>query len=344
MPKPLPKLPNPKTPGAVGRLEAKVTALMQKGAHVAGGSRTPKPLPKVPATSRTPSAPSKGPATPWKKGVIPDASTSQDDKIRKQRVAISSLAQIARIEHESQVTYDETLESLSDFTSRFLESKGEDGSARSVGQHLQVMAEYLQGCDVTTNFKANEWFRQPNGTTTYLGMFEKNKANIDGRQQDVARATQSGTPDIRDRAEMQKMFPNRLASPANAARGKFNLIANAPNRFAASGGITPVKVPGKNGMEDEVYKAANPHYIGSTRPRYTALNYTGLPGGAVASVFEHKPASSIAGWYLECHIYEELRFKGNLKCVRLHKAEEVGNVRANVEDFCKRKGVPLIPL
>jgi hypothetical protein len=150
--------------------------------------------------------------------------------------------------------------------------------------------------------------------------------------------------------------------------------------------------------------------LGSTRPRYTALNYTGLPGGAVASegamygrsvlvwkddlkrkatycvgdsfnaqvhdkslctydtmgallffmavtqegcrvfqdlfelIFEQKPASSIAGWYLECHIYEELRFKGNLKCVRLHKAEEVGNVRANVEDFCKRKGVPLIPL
>ena len=423
MPKPLPKLPNPKTPGAVGRLTAKVTALMPKAPDlntmypdqsaastkpVAGGARRPKPLPKVPATSATPSAPSKAATAPWKKGVVPDASTSQDDKMRKERVALSSMAQIVRIEHESQVTYDATLQSVADYMCRFLQWKGEDASSRSAGQHLQVMAEYLQGCEVTTNFRADQWFAQPNGTTHYLGMFEKNKATIDGRKQDVARATQSGGPDVRDAAEMGKMFPTALASASKGVRGKFNLIANAPKRFAATGGLTPMKVPGKNGAEDEVWRATNPHYIGSTRPRYTALNYTGTPGGALSAegamygqsvlvwkddlkrkatfclgdsfnasvtakslctydtlgvlmafmlesnealnvfqdlfelIFENKPASPIALWYIECHIYEELRFKGNLKCVRLHGAEATGNVRANVEDFCRRKGVPLM--
>ena len=423
MPTPRPKLPNSKTPGAVGRLTGKVGKLMQMApdlslmnqpespgatSPVAGGMRPPKPLPKRPVTSTTSSSPPKVPTTPWKKGVIPDASTSQDDKMRKDRIAISSLAQVVRIEHESQVTYDANLASAADYMRRFLEWKGVDASSRSVGQYLQVMAEHLQQCDVTTNFRADQWFAQPNGSTHYRGMFEKHKANIDGRQQDVARATQSGGPDMRDLAETGKMFSSALESTSKGVRGKFNLIANAPKRFATTGGLTPMKVPGKNGAEDEVWKAANPHYIGATRPRYTALNYTGVPGGALATegemygrsvlvwkddlkrkstfclgdsfhdsvtakslctydtigvlpafmvasddglnvfqdlfelIFENKPAAPIPLWYVECHVYEELRFKGNLKCVRLHAAEAIGNVRANIEDFCKRKGVPLI--
>ena len=144
------------------------------------------------------------------------------------------------------------------------------------------MAHEIRRAEVTVNFRAHEWFATECTYESYTHMFERHRAaGPGGRMLDVARSTQSGDPTRRTQVEEEKLV--RLATPT---RGRMNLLGNATNRFGQTGGLT------QNGAD---WMPNNIHFVGASRPRYSAVNYTGDRNGSCAAE-GHMYGRSVLVW------------------------------------------------
>jgi hypothetical protein len=150
-------------------------------------------------------------------------------------------------------------------------AEGEDPEEDRVLDVVRRMTRTLQEAEVTINFKADEWFAGENTYDAYTQMFERHQiTDNQGRRLDVAKTTPSSTPDRRAQCEERKF----LGPMDTDRRGKLNLGANAVNRFGQTEGMRP---------QGEYWIPDNPHFVGASRPRYAALNFTGDRNGALAS-------------------------------------------------------------
>jgi hypothetical protein len=135
---------------------------------------------------------------------------------------------------------------------------------------MKRLTDELQNAELTVNFRADQWFARENTAESYTQMFERHPQTYgEVFQRDVAKSTQSGDPSHRAQFEEQKLVP-----PPALTRGSLNLVANAPNRFSQTGGMSQV---------GEDWVPNNPNFIGASRPRYAGLNYTGDRNGACAA-------------------------------------------------------------
>jgi hypothetical protein len=176
-----------------------------------------------------------------------------------------------RIQHESQVAYEVAKQAVRD---RIRNLVGNTASDLDVEDIISRLTKALQDAEVTINFKAHEFFANENTSESYAGMFERHHivAGIGPhtRRVDVAKATQSGGVLERVRWEEQKFI-----LPVAPRRG--DMFANCVTRFGRTEGMHTYQ---DNGVE---YVSNNSHFVGATRPRYAALNYTGDSNGACAA-------------------------------------------------------------
>jgi hypothetical protein len=145
--------------------------------------------------------------------------------------------------------------------------------------HLDVeeviarLTRALQDAEVTTNFDASRFFANENSSSSYEGMFERNhiEAGIgeNARRVDVAKATPSGG--VSNRVKFEE---DRIIVPISPRRA--DMFANCVSRFGRTEGMHQFQ------PNSDLYIPNNRHFVGSTRPRYAALNYTGSSNGACA--------------------------------------------------------------
>src|SRR5262249_17938146 len=136
-------------------------------------------------------------------------------------------------------------------------------------------------CPLTVNFtackmetvngvqKEKGWFVQPCTYESYKQGYEIFKGEDEfGNPIDLAMADMGGqSASDRTKTETKKIVH------AEPQRG--NITSGAVSRFSEPGRLKSV--------DDTKMKPTNPNFVGASRPRYAALNYTYNPNGAVAN-------------------------------------------------------------
>lgn len=176
-----------------------------------------------------------------------------------------------RIQHESQATYEAAKQVVRD---RIRKIVGNTASDPDIEDIISRLTAALRSAEVTVNFKAQEFFANKNTSASYTQMFERHSTMTGtGRYShriDVAKATQSGGVEERARYEEEKFI-----LPVTPRRA--DMFANCVTRFGRTGGLHQMQ------QGSDLFVPNNSHFVGATRPRYTALNYTGDRNGACAN-------------------------------------------------------------
>jgi hypothetical protein len=139
---------------------------------------------------------------------------------------------------------------------------------------LAALSLLLENAPLTININGKKWFEDPNESKSYTQMFEVSKLTIEGRVRDVAKPTQSGLPSTRDDFERYKLL--KLSPDSLPQHGKF--FGGSALRFGDTGGLKPKQ----GGL---VYVPNNTNFVGASRPRYAAVNYSNSPNGAVGALY-----------------------------------------------------------
>ena len=206
------------------------------------------------------------PQRSWVRGTVEDTPANRDQQARA-----TAAASRARIAYEAEGAYQQAYQEAYDRVERKLIAEGENPTEELVLDAVRHMTRTLQEAEVTINFKADEWFAGENTYDGYTQMFERHQiTDNQGRRIDVAKTTPSGKPDRRAQCEEAKF----LGEMDLQRRGRLNLGANTVNRFGQTEGMRP---------QGEYWIPDNPHFVGASRPRYAALNFTGDHNGALAA-------------------------------------------------------------
>lgn len=358
----------------------------------------------VPNVPSAPTAPSPPPGQ-WVQGRTERAGKFRDAGMMKWQSIMASAGNRQRIEDDVSGRYGGLVVAA---VARIREARG--CGIREALAALVEITDRLQASEATVNFNATQWFKTLDlSRDSYTQMFERMVIDTSEGPLFAAQQTQSGGVVQRDIAETAKFY-NGFQAPR---RG--HMLDGAVNRFADSRHTDPYKnksaeaqQKAETGFRSATHRGAsihvpnNPFFVGTARPRYAALNYTGCKGGAAAAdaamygysvlVFDdglarkatfcagdsfnqdvtprtfctHKALSAIVAWaseplfrdllacqagsptsprkmqFIECHLYDELKFRHCLKAVRLSIREmRQPGAAANALKFWNHFGVPV---
>jgi hypothetical protein len=198
---------------------------------------------------------------------VAGAKGSHSDANRARQARAVGLSNVTRIASRNQPEF----EAAKDVARQRL-AAWRPGTEEETSMRLEMMIQRLQQSDLTINFNAKDWFRNPCPYTSYKQMFEMCQVVENGRKIDLVTENAWNFPGKRDDEERKKLFGLGGVTPLQ--RGAGNLLMNAPQRFGLTGGLARVKPGGA------LLRPKNPHFVGASRPRYAALNFNNCPNGA----------------------------------------------------------------
>jgi len=195
---------------------------------------------------------------------------------------------------------------------------------------VAALTNYLDKCKLTVNFcafrdKDNDytvwlgqgWFCQPCTYDSYKQAFEiRTGEDYLGRKRDLVPDMMAGEgSNIRAANESTKIVH------AEPQRGK--MLSGAVSRFSDprrpdDQGVAFKPLPDNN----KLLAARNPHFVGASRPRYAALNYTNNPNGAVPDPL----------YGLSCFV-----LKDHLKNLATYCAADSKSDKVTAQTICTRK-------
>jgi hypothetical protein len=192
--------------------------------------------------------------------------------------------------------------------------------------HMSVLiknATYmLQTADLTINFKAKTWFKNPNNCNNYLQIYEKNTTihGEDGEEKEMRlKGNENNKPAVRDAADTRIMFGPNITSPEMQGLA----------RTMHTGGVESVP------NEKDTVKILNGQFNPKSRQVFAGLNDGRRPHGSAPQYGQdglilHDHLKKDALYYMgdsfeENVTYDKARTHGLLFGVILDASERAGS-------------------
>ena len=195
---------------------------------------------------------------------------------------------------------------------------------------IKNVTNRLQQADLTINFNAKTWFKNPNNYNNYMQMYEKNASvhGGDGEEKEMhLKGNEFNKPAVRDAADTRIMFGANVASPEMQGFA----------RTMHTGGVEPVP------NQADTVKILNGQFNTKSRQVFAGLNYGRRPHGSAPQygrdvLILHDHLKKDALYYMgdsfaENVTYDKARTHGLLFGVILDASEAAGG---DLLDSCFR--------